>query len=551
MNRNCTVNRMACLSITTVAITTGAILVGCATDMSESGTGAVPTENIVNEKSPIPSAPEWTKTETAKFWASVARNATSITTAPRSWREADANKGEGILEAFGNRYMPNAYCNYEKIRDTAKEREQIFRENFPNGKNSDTSGGELYQKIGAATASAVSEYFRRRDELCHFYLLHKSGIMTSDDLAKLDEAPICTMLPAALSSVGELPNAPERLTIPDLKAMDFARKYRPETFAAYERQSALWGEGINNYVEMLADARILDAVRGGADLSILRDRLFALKASLDTMTKILKEEKLMHDVGERSAEQLANADVEFGIKALSFEKQISVKNFAKTWMSKNLTNRYYDMVAHDETPIFFLSHSMKPILERKFYLCKYEVTLGVWEAVMGYRPQHIPGYYHSEDAPSQIPVTVEFGKADRFIAKLNSLPEVRDSGRQYRLPTIEEMEMAVGGKLMGYKPMKDGTRVSANNLGEMAWYKGNSENTVHPVGLKKSNIYGLFDVLGNVEEWTSSVSKDYYNYTSGLDFHFETDWYFHDFLGNGRIYRSKYDETGCGIRLAW
>ncbi|MBR3925069.1 MAG: hypothetical protein IKJ45_18270, partial [Kiritimatiellae bacterium] len=326
------------------------IFIGCVAEMPTGGTTSeprvTPSANVVTEKPPIPSAPEWTTNETAKFWASVERNATRITTVPRSGREADAEKGEGMLEAFGNQYMPNAYDNYEKVRAIAKEREQVFRENFPKGKDSDTSGGDLYQKIGAATAKAVSEYFRRRDELCHFYLMHKSGIMTAEDLAKLDEAPICTMLPAALPSVGALPTAPDSPTVPDSKALDFARKYMPETFAAYEKQSTLFGEGLKNFGEILVDARNLDAVRGGAVLSILQDRLFSLKTSLATIAKTLKEEKLMHDVGERSAEQLADADTKFGIKARSFEGEMSIKWFSTTWMNENLTNHYFEMVAH-------------------------------------------------------------------------------------------------------------------------------------------------------------------------------------------------------------
>ena len=138
----------------------------------------------------------WTTNETEKFWASVASSAKRIVTAPRL-EEADAQKGEGMLEAFGTQYMPDAYDYYGKAREKAIEREQLLKEKFPKGAESDTTGGDLYLKIAKATAKAISEYDRRHDELCHFYLMHKAGIMTDAELSKLDESKICVMLPGA------------------------------------------------------------------------------------------------------------------------------------------------------------------------------------------------------------------------------------------------------------------------------------------------------------------------------------------------------------------
>uniref|UniRef100_UPI0030EB4176 formylglycine-generating enzyme family protein n=1 Tax=uncultured Cyclobacterium sp. TaxID=453820 RepID=UPI0030EB4176 len=39
-------------------------------------------------------------------------------------------------------------------------------------------------------------------------------------------------------------------------------------------------------------------------------------------------------------------------------------------------------------------------------------------------------------------------------------------------------------------------------LGEFAWYKANSDGTTHEIGQKKPNPWGLYDILGNVNEWT-------------------------------------------------
>ena len=129
-----------------------------------------------------------------------------------------------------------------------------------------------------------------------------------------------------------------------------------------------------------------------------------------------------------------------------------------------------------------------------YYIGKFEVTLELWEAVMGSKPSsHVGAQYPVEN--------VTWEDCQEFISSLNSL-----IGRTFRLPTEAEWEYAArgGNKISHFKYS------GSDNIGDVAWYSSNSGATIHPVGTKSPNELGIYDLSGNVSEWCSDW-WDYYS----------------------------------------
>lgn len=134
-----------------------------------------------------------------------------------------------------------------------------------------------------------------------------------------------------------------------------------------------------------------------------------------------------------------------------------------------------------------------------FYIGKYEVTQEQWKAIMGNNPSH----FSSSDTTNPVD-SVSWDDIQNFIRKLNSR-----TGKSYRLPTEAEWEYAArsGGKKEKYS----GTN-SDSDLENHVWYNSNSGAKSSPVGQKKPNSIGLYDMSGNVCEWVSDwYNKMYYS----------------------------------------
>ncbi len=129
-----------------------------------------------------------------------------------------------------------------------------------------------------------------------------------------------------------------------------------------------------------------------------------------------------------------------------------------------------------------------------FSMSKFTVTQKQWKTIMGNEPS---GKFCAE-CPV---VNISWFDAQMFINKVNQLTD-----KNYRLPTEAEWEYAAkgGNKSHGYK------YAGSNNAMEVAWYDTLISHSIHPVGQKKENELGLYDMSGNVWQWCSDWFDERY-----------------------------------------
>ena len=118
-------------------------------------------------------------------------------------------------------------------------------------------------------------------------------------------------------------------------------------------------------------------------------------------------------------------------------------------------------------------------LTKGFWIMETEVTQSQWGKIMGNAPSYTKDYVRPVEQ-------VSWNDCQEFCKKCKEL------GLSVQLPTEAQWE---------YACRAGSTEAHAGNLDEMAWYYSNSDRVTQPVGKKKPNAWGLYDMHGNVWEW--------------------------------------------------
>lgn len=180
---------------------------------------------------------------------------------------------------------------------------------------------------------------------------------------------------------------------------------------------------------------------------------------------------------------------------------------------------------------------------KPFYMSRYEMT---WEAFDVYvfaldaEDKDVPKDTDAVTRPTKPYLPPDRGFGHEGYAVISAHYKIADefckwlsekTGRKYRLPTEDEWEHACRAGADPKAPYCFGDDVS--KLGDYAWYDENAEGTPHPVGQKKPNAWGLYDMHGNVLEWVTG--RDGKPVTKGGSYMHEAD----DLKIEARIYQDS------------
>lgn len=134
------------------------------------------------------------------------------------------------------------------------------------------------------------------------------------------------------------------------------------------------------------------------------------------------------------------------------------------------------------------------VLIQSFSIGKLEVTQGQWFSIMGTTPSGVRG--------RELPVDmVSWDDTQEFIKKLSE-----KTGKTYRLPSEAEWEFVARAGEQTTFPFGDDLKVSSN----FGWSEVNSNNQPQKVGQKLPNKFGIYDMQGNVMEWTQDCWNSNY-----------------------------------------
>lgn len=450
--------------------------------------------------------------------------------------EEDKLAGEALLAEFGTKYLPNAYANYEKRKDAAAELQQVFNEEFPEPwaiKETDPKWN-AFNKVLEKLAKARTEFFLCHDELCHYWLMLRLGVVSDAELAEADAQPLAvSLLP---ENVLRARYAWSNVEPMKAKITDFAAKYAPESSAVYQKLEREFKELDALLQEVAKQRQQMDDARFHRVHAAAVAKRNELAREMNALSLAFQTWSADHRFTVKSSEDVAKCDHAMALQLTHFVE--TLPGYIKDKGCGRVIPAG-DMIAIPGGKFVMTRDDKKlAVSVSAFRMQRTEVTQLQWMIVMGNNPSR----YVGPDRPVE---NVSWDDCQEFIKRVSAI-----DGVQYRLPKEAEWEYACrAGSTGNWGKRKNGEE---GPLEVMGWYdddSGRSGRGTYPVAQKDPNAWGLYDMHGNVWEWCAD------QYRSGSSYRVDRGggWYDNaDRCAAGYRHNDDPDDrySSLGFRLA-
>ncbi len=397
----------------------------------------------------------------------------------------DNNDGTVLLDEFASEYLPNTFAKYEKAREKSLEIGQNLKSVFTKPLDDNSPEWPSYIKATEKYCQILCDEKRIQNGISYIYLFHKVGAMSDDMLAELDKSEKMNFW-FEIDFKHDL----NQYQIKKVEGvMEFAQKNMPETFALLEAFEKEINETKVQFDGIYAEAEKQNYFLGNTTHPVFVAFEFKYRKTIEKYNTIMQQVKNLqveHLLLEVTGDDLASQDIKIAKEYKAFKD--SLPEFVKTNAHKGVALYVEEII-----------ETMVKIPGKDYLMGKYEVTQAQWQLIMGENPSYFKGDL------SRPVEQVSWNDCQKFIEKLNSYSN--EAGLTFFLPTKEQWEYACrAGSTGDWGLLADG---SMGTLDAMGWYENNSGRKTHPVGQKKPNAWGLYDMHGNVGEWTAWEYRDY------------------------------------------
>ncbi len=185
---------------------------------------------------------------------------------------------------------------------------------------------------------------------------------------------------------------------------------------------------------------------------------------------------------------------------------LKTRDIVMKWIPMGMSSTEFQMGSTEETdPDRFPDETPHLVtLSSGFWLMETEATEEMYHAVMGINPS-------GSSRPDHPVMMVSWNDATNFCWNIKNNSLLKQSfdltGFEFRLPTEAEWECACRAGSRTAEYLYTGNRKTELNI--IAWWDWNSRKTTQPVRQKTPNVWGLYDMIGNVWEWCSDWYGDY------------------------------------------